>query len=153
MAQTAEFLGRKVARKLKATKTSVDAEAAAAGRGGGDEEHAGEEVLGRERRKEGADPLDLEVIDDRDLYQYLLKVFAPSLCKDPAVHFATEGKSSGNGCATYSSPSLRLEYTGMLICSAVFRDGICWQHIVRDGTTVEDRVFKHGCRLYCRLVS
>lgn len=75
--QTADFLGRKLASRLKETNGDSNAESAgsaAAGREGGDEEEGDEELLGRERRKEGADPLDLEVIDDRDLYQHLLKV-------------------------------------------------------------------------------
>ncbi|CAM9124007.1 unnamed protein product [Hapterophycus canaliculatus] len=73
--ETAEFLGRKVAKKLEATKSGTGAAAAPAEAESGDEGEGVEEVLGRERRKDGADPLDLEVIDDRDLYQHLLKEF------------------------------------------------------------------------------
>lgn len=74
--QTDEFLGRKLAKRLKAASndngnTGSAAEAAATDEGG--EDGAGE-ILGRERRKAEAEPVDLEVIDDRDLYQHLLKV-------------------------------------------------------------------------------
>lgn len=71
MTQTEEFLGRKLAKHLKAAKGNGDSHAAPASAA---EDEEGEEVLGRQRRKEGAEPLDLEVIDDRDLYQHLLKV-------------------------------------------------------------------------------
>ncbi|CAM9236547.1 unnamed protein product [Scytosiphon promiscuus] len=74
-AETAEFLGRKIAKKLEATRVGADAGATSAEERGGDDEEGSEEVLGRERRKEGSEPLDLEVIDDRDLYQHLLKEF------------------------------------------------------------------------------
>lgn len=78
--QTDEFLGRKLAKRLKKANNRHAGEGSAASgiigehRGAdGDDGNAVVEVLGRERRKE-ADALDLEVIDDRDLYQHLLKV-------------------------------------------------------------------------------
>lgn len=76
MTQTSDFLGRKLAKHLKAAKGDGDAgsaAAAAAGAGGSDDE-GDEDVVGRVRRKDGAEPLDLEVLDDRNLYQHLLKV-------------------------------------------------------------------------------
>lgn len=85
--QTAGFLGRQLSHRLKERKgdsNAVSAGSPTARRdGGGAEENEDEELLGRERRKEGADPLDLEVIDDRDLYQHLLKVLLYSI---RAVH-------------------------------------------------------------------
>ncbi|CAN0288078.1 unnamed protein product, partial [Ectocarpus fasciculatus] len=75
--ETSEFLGRKLAKHLQAAKGDGDAgsaAAAAAGAGGSDDERD-EDVVGRVRRKDGAEPLDLEVLDDRDLYQHLLKEF------------------------------------------------------------------------------
>lgn len=74
--QTEEFLGRKLAKHLKASKGRGDshAEPASASASAADDDE-GEEVLGRQRRTGGAEPLDLEVIDDRDLYQHLLKVW------------------------------------------------------------------------------
>lgn len=80
MIQTEEFLGRKLAKHHKAIKGKGDSHAepasaaAAATSASTAEDEEGQEVLGRPRRKEGAEPLDLEVIDDRDLYQHLLKV-------------------------------------------------------------------------------
>ena len=71
MVQTDEFLGRKLAKHLKATEGKGDSHAEPASAA---EDEEGDEVLGRQRRKEGAEPLDLEVVDDRDLYQHLLKV-------------------------------------------------------------------------------
>lgn len=74
--QTTDFLGRELGSRLKESNGGSNAESArssTAERERGDED-GGEELLGRERRKGGADPLDLEVIDDRDLYQHLLKV-------------------------------------------------------------------------------
>lgn len=71
--QTEEFLGRKLAKHLTAIKGKGDSHAKVASASAAEDEE-GEEVLGRQRRKEGAEPLDLEVIDDRDLYQHLLKV-------------------------------------------------------------------------------
>eukprot|EP00752_Nemacystus_decipiens_P010108 g9009.t1 len=72
-AETQEFLGRKLAKHLMTAQGDGDNHAEPASTA--DDEEAGEEVLGRHRRKEGAEPLDLEVIDDRDLYQHLLKEF------------------------------------------------------------------------------
>lgn len=68
--QSNDFLGRKLAKRLKANHvgSTPAADAAAA-----EEESGSVEVLGRERRK-GGEPVDLEVVDDRELYQHLLKV-------------------------------------------------------------------------------
>eukprot|EP00903_Cladosiphon_okamuranus_P010306 g9754.t1 len=74
--ETEALLGRKLAKHLKAIKSNDDSHAEPASTSAStvaDEE--GEEVLGRQRRKEVEEPLDLEVIDDRDLYQHLLKEF------------------------------------------------------------------------------
>lgn len=73
MMQTEEFLGRKLSKHLKAIKSNDGSHAEPASASTAEDEE-GEDLLGRERRKEGAEPLDLEVIDDRDLYQHLLKV-------------------------------------------------------------------------------
>lgn len=78
--QTGDFLGRKLAKRLKAERQSENPDSslssspvgAAEGQEGYDE--GGDRVLGRSRRKEEAEPLDLEVLDDHDLYQHLLKV-------------------------------------------------------------------------------
>lgn len=73
--QTEEFLGRKLAKHLKVVKGKGESRAdLASASAAEDEDEEGEEVLGRQRRKEGAESLDLEVVDDRDLYQHLLKV-------------------------------------------------------------------------------
>lgn len=67
--QTNKFLGRKLTKRLKASQAHESpADNIAAG-----EDMDTIEVLGRERRKD-QEAVDLEVIDDRDLYQYLLKV-------------------------------------------------------------------------------
>ncbi|CAM9635717.1 unnamed protein product [Pylaiella littoralis] len=71
--ETADFLGRELGNRLKEMKG--DSKSESAGSPTADREEENEELLGRERRKEGSDPLDLEVIDDRDLYQHLLKEF------------------------------------------------------------------------------
>lgn len=68
--QTNDFIGRKLAKRLKTNHTDGAPAENAAVIG---EETRTVEVLGRERRKEG-EPVDLEVIDDRELYQHLLKV-------------------------------------------------------------------------------
>lgn len=67
--QSDEFLGRKVAKRMKTKE---------AGEPPSDNVVTGEEtdtveILGRERRKD-EERLDVEVIDDRELYQHLLKV-------------------------------------------------------------------------------
>lgn len=74
--QTDEFLGRKLAKRLKAGQTP-NGGADGSAREGVErdiEDDEVEDALGRGRRKEHADRLDLEVLDDRDLYQHLLKV-------------------------------------------------------------------------------
>ncbi|CBJ28736.1 conserved unknown protein [Ectocarpus siliculosus] len=77
--ETSEFLGRKLAKHLDAAKGDGDAgsaaAAAAAAAGGRSDDEGDEDVVGRVRRKDGAEPLDLEVVDDRNLYQHLLKEF------------------------------------------------------------------------------
>lgn len=67
--QSDEFLGRKLAKRMKTRE---------GGEAPSDNVVAGEdtdtvEILGRERRKD-EERLDVEVIDDRELYQHLLKV-------------------------------------------------------------------------------
>ncbi|CAM9142328.1 unnamed protein product [Ectocarpus sp. 12 AP-2014] len=74
--ETSEFLGRKLAKHLDAAKGDGDAgSAAAAAAAGGSDDEGDEDVVGRVRRKDGAEPLDQEVLDDRNLYQHLLKEF------------------------------------------------------------------------------
>lgn len=73
--QTGEFLGRKLAKRLKSmSQEGTEADVASA-RARKEAEEGGDnnEVLRHERRKV-EDRLDLEVLDDRDLYQHLLKV-------------------------------------------------------------------------------
>lgn len=88
--QTDEFLGRRLAKRLKGRQQGVDkaadvSSARAPGHGGdgkdtdsvqGDEEGGRKvlDVLGKEKRSDEMNPLDLEVLDDRELYQHLLKV-------------------------------------------------------------------------------
>ena len=89
-------MGRRLAKILEASSeggghgdAAAQADAAAGGgvggkegggrKGGRDEKKEEEaavaaEVLGRGRRPKEVEPLDLEVIDDRDFYQHLLKV-------------------------------------------------------------------------------
>lgn len=78
LSQTEQFLGRKLSKRLRimrARKTAMPHEGVA-GKREESESASGDadvvEVLGRERREVQA--FDLEVLDDRDLYQHLLKV-------------------------------------------------------------------------------
>ncbi|CAM9647668.1 unnamed protein product [Laminaria digitata] len=108
--ETEDFLGRRLAKILKSSTegnagsdggddAGVGGEGGGA-RGGRDEEKEEEaavaaEVLGRSRRPKEVEPLDLEVIDDRDFYQHLLKEFMDS------------SGGSGNGYAASSGVPVR----------------------------------------------
>lgn len=62
-------MGRKLAKRLKmAAGDNEEVSVSSKVREGE------EEILGRERRRDEAEELDLEVVDDRDFYQHLLKV-------------------------------------------------------------------------------
>lgn len=64
-------MGRKLAKRLKmAAGDDEEVSVSSKVREGEGEE----EILGRERRRDEAEELDLEVVDDRDFYQHLLKV-------------------------------------------------------------------------------
>lgn len=88
--QTGEFLGRKLAKRLKSiSQEGTEADVALAGaRKEAEEGGDNIEVLRHERRKV-EDRLDLEVLDDRDLYQHLLKVYV------------MEGTIACSECLTY----------------------------------------------------
>lgn len=123
MTQTSEFLGRKLAKHLQAAKGDGDAgsaAAAAAGAGGSDDE-GDEDVVGRVRRKDGAEPLDLEVLDDRDLYQHLLKVRTKAL--ECCMSMSTQDtclSSFGVVCL------LKVHITRMLVLHVGRAFGLCW---------------------------
>lgn len=64
-------MGRKLAKRLKMAEGD-DGEVSSSSKAR--EGKAEEEILGRERRRDEAEGLDLEVVDDRDFYHHLLKV-------------------------------------------------------------------------------
>ncbi|CAM9641660.1 unnamed protein product, partial [Discosporangium mesarthrocarpum] len=90
-AETEDFLGRKLAKRLK---VGVEEGTADAAKGGdvGEAGHPGDgSVLGRERRSTGGGPLDKEVVDDREFYQHLLKEFVDSSGGDGAGYERAAG--------------------------------------------------------------